>query len=223
MVVTKRRLGPLALIIPMLLIFAGFGVRAQQTEYDRPDYSKVPAGPVAPIDIRSAVSSLRSSLSDEQVAAKRAMSQEEFLRTHQFGLGSWIREEWLQPESNLSKFFEKEGVTDSESATEILLKALWMELRGQPASIDALLDEYHRFQSSLVAPEDRECPNHPGVELEMKHIGLTRDSNGERVVRHFAICPVDSSRWGYELKRGWFELTDDSPSSGDFDTPETPN
>lgn len=169
--------------------------------------SNLPAGTVVPSDIGTAVEELHKALSEDQRRRKAELTEDEFLLMHRFGLGSWIRKEWLYEGSPLSNFFADHGVVNAEDSSWLILRGLWRSLKQRPIAFDSMIAEVHQLAAASEAPANTECPNHPGAPMKLLHRELSRAEGGGYKVTRFAYCAVSNSYWAYEIGGDWKEPT----------------
>ena len=161
-----------------------------------------------PVDISVAVEVLREGLSEARRHEFGALSEEEFLVRERFGIGRWIREQWLQEGSPLSEFFADHDVMSAEGSSRMLLSALWRRLNDRPIDFESMIASMRRLSAETELPADMTCPRVPGKSMKSLHRELSRTETGEPRVEHFAYCSADKTYWKFHIDEGWTLATE---------------
>jgi hypothetical protein len=163
-----------------------------------------------PGDTRSAVLQLDETLSSDRKEQIRELEESELSREH-FGLGGFVRNEWLYaPSSPLRAHFRQAGVLHDDHMSSIVLKAYWLHLRGQPVSEQELVEEYKESVASFGSPFGAPCPDHPETDLNTVFGDIMQGAEGQVQSRTwYAECPTTGSRWVFESpETGWRPAND---------------
>jgi len=180
---------------------------------EAPDFQPVkdpsaPRGFKLPGDLRSAVVALRAGLSESALQRLRLTPEDELVGRYHHALGQWIRNYWLYEDSPLLDDFRTHGVSEPDSASGILIRALWRELNGISADLDGLLAQAAYEERIDQTPPNTECPTHPGIQMKSLFMERRSGADGRSIAVHYAFCPHDSSFWVFQHEQGWKEATD---------------
>lgn len=85
---------------------------------------------------------LDETLSEEDIAFIKNAADDDMAGMH-FGLGMWIRNEWLYPtQSKLSPLLQENGINHIDDASALILEGYRRYLNGEPCGLDDLADEF---------------------------------------------------------------------------------
>lgn len=94
-----------------------------------------------PRDLTDCFVLLDSLLDPGKIAQIKSMTEEEFERKGQLGLGKWIRNSWwLWKDGDLSRTFQALGVTHPDDMRDIILRSHYRYLYHRPLEIQQQID-----------------------------------------------------------------------------------
>ena len=92
-----------------------------------------------PSDLNEAYKLLDGSLSDEDIAYIRDCTDEDLAMMH-FGLGLWIRNNWIYQSNNkIVKEFAKRGINHPDDISGLIIKGYRLHLNELPCEIDEII------------------------------------------------------------------------------------
>lgn len=108
---------------------------------------------VIPKDLDEAIDWLKKKLSEEELDAVRSMTEKDFAARNHFGLGRWMRNNFLlwahiaQDEkehqySPLGAYFVKLGINHPDDMTGIIMDSFWRHVQDQPRKLEEQIQFY---------------------------------------------------------------------------------
>ena len=94
-----------------------------------------------PVNLEEAVLQLTKILSDTTQQKILLMTEEEFLTGSHFGLGMWIRNNWIYwGKKQLSKYFESIGIFQADGMSGIILTCYYRQLHNQEWEVEKQIE-----------------------------------------------------------------------------------
>lgn len=92
-----------------------------------------------PTNLNEAYTFLDESLSDEDIAYIKDCTDEDLVMMH-FGLGLWIRNNWVYPSSNkIAQEFITRGINHPDEISGLIIKGYRLYLNELPCDIDDII------------------------------------------------------------------------------------
>jgi len=97
-----------------------------------------------PKTVAQALELLNSHMTTENLAQIQAMPEDALYRLH-FGLGRWIRNNWIyQGDKELLAFFKTQRLRHPDDMSTIIIQSFWRTLHKKPIQ---LIEQIHYYQN----------------------------------------------------------------------------
>jgi hypothetical protein len=163
-----------------------------------------------PKNLDECFSTLTKMLPAQELDAFKNKSEDNAVTDAHFGLGMWIRNNWIHPAfSPLGNYLRDMGLHHPDDMSSVILGTFWCHLNGKPLRVEERIrgyDEYWKYNSS---PKDLKSPKDGTVlkwqmSVPCKDFGMPKNCT-----THFYINEKDQSVWAYQYGKGLFEPTED--------------
>jgi len=125
-------------LVLIFLLLSFFGLNGQ-------NYSKKELR-YKPVNLEEAVLQLTKILPDTTQQKILLMTESEFVTGSHFGLGMWIRNNWIYwGKKQLSKYFESIGIFHADDKSGIILTCYYRQLRNQEWGVEEQVKLYQSY------------------------------------------------------------------------------
>ena len=108
-----------------------------------------------PINLEEAVIQLAKILPDTTQQEIISMTEDEFLAGSHFGLGMWIRNNWIRGGSKLAPDFNSKGIFHSDDMSSIILTCYYRQLHNQDWDLEEQIKLYIDYWGQTEDYENR--------------------------------------------------------------------
>lgn len=109
-------------------------------------------GEYIPRDLDDALAELDRIMGAEGRDEVMKATQDEMSKYH-FGIGVWLRNNWLRGESRLSEYFRQLGIQHRDDMSGIILDSYWRKLHGKPIDLEGQVRHYQDYWKKEKANE----------------------------------------------------------------------
>jgi hypothetical protein len=184
------------LLIPSLSI-AGDKWKISPTKDDEAKF-----GVYIPKDIYDAHKELDKMLSIELKEEMKSGSEGDLIKYH-FGLGRWMRNNWaLWAGSNLSEWFNSQGIRHPDDMSGIILDSYFRHLRDEPLGLKEKCQYYIRYWKIREKPSSIPCEKGEVI------FALTHSEIEKEYYYHVAQCGLTGKYLVYHHDIGWADPTE---------------
>jgi len=141
-----------------------------------------------PADLMDAIHHLACTLAPDVLDEMHKSREDEMVRWH-WGLGTRIRNHWLQSDSPLLREMVDRGLIHKDDMSGVILISLWRHLHGKPLRIDDQVRHYQEFWAYQEALPNMKCPDGSEPKKSTQAFSGERNSSGLRPFkRGSAFC-----------------------------------
>jgi hypothetical protein len=162
---------------------------------------KMKSGVYIPKDIYDAHKELDNMLTIELKQEIKNGNKDDLIQYH-FGLGSWMRNNWgLWAGSNLSKWFNSNGINHPDDMSGIIIDTYYHHLRNEPLGLEKKLEYSINYWTIRKKPSKPPCENGKVI------FALIHLDKGREHYYHIGKCGDANRYMFYEHGKGWNNTT----------------
>jgi hypothetical protein len=162
-----------------------------------------------PKDLNDCFAELKRMLNTEEIEKiKSCTTRDEIAGKYHFGLGLWIRNNWVGRKTRLDKWFGKMGIDMPDDMSGIILDSFWCHLNNKPYHLEEEVECYKQYWEVCQPPKHCICPDHKAqIRLSFTLDGSYQKNNLEFLRRlYVGRCESDKTEvWAFEKDKGWYK------------------
>lgn len=159
-------------------------------------------GVYIPKDLDDCFLQLDSFWDDDVKDSIKTNSERSFLAESDFGIGQWIRNNWIRVDnSRLSEYFNEKGVHHPDDISSIILTSYYRRLQNKPIELEKQISYYDLYWKVNSSPDKKLYPK--GV--KNLNVKVRYDYNSDELPRclHVFIEENTNKIWLYDYHYGW--------------------
>lgn len=160
-----------------------------------------------PTNVNECIVALNQIFSDEEKELIKGMTAKEFSLSSHFGIGTWIRNEWIRQGNGgnrLATYFSELGIRHIDDVSSIILESYYRYLNQQDIQLESQIDYYKKYYKVAIPPSKEHYPD--GVSDLQFNLKIVCQSDAACSYLHVGRSEKHKSIWLYHNYYGWKEI-----------------